>query len=81
MNKILSSTVAIVVVDRHDWAVDGQLLEVGATVTVDLCVKIREDATLKQRVFCEIDTANDMSRLKLESVRACHNSHFKGTCN
>lgn len=47
MNEVLASTVAVVVVDGNNRAVDGELLKVGTSVAVDLGIKVRENATLK----------------------------------
>lgn len=65
MDKVLSSTVTIVVVNRHMGSVDWELLEVRATMSVQLSVKVGKDSALKQRVFGEINTANDVAGLEL----------------
>lgn len=62
---MLASTIAVVVVPRDARLVDGKLLEVGATVTVQLRVEVREDAALQERVIREVDTANDVAGLEL----------------
>lgn len=65
MNEILASSIAIVVVNRNDRPVDGKLLKVGATVSVDLSIQVREDAALQQRVLREVDASHNMARLEL----------------
>lgn len=69
MNEVLRSAITVIVVDAGDGAVDGQLLKVGSTMTVELGIEVGEDATLEQRVFGEVDTANNMTRLELPRVR------------
>lgn len=61
----MACAIAVVVVDRDAGTVDGQLLEVGATVAVELGVQVGEETALEERVFCEIDTADDVTRLEL----------------
>ena len=68
MDKVLAGTIAVVVVDRNDGAVDGQLLEVGAAVTVQLGVEVREETALQQRIVGEVDAANNVSRLELDPI-------------
>lgn len=63
---VLSSPVTVVVVDRHSRAVDGQLLKVRSTMSVQLRVQVRVDAPLQERIFCEIDPAYNVTRLELE---------------
>lgn len=65
MNQVLSCTVAVVVVDRNNRPVDGELLKVGAPVTVELRVEVGEDAALEQRILSKINTSHDVARLKL----------------
>jgi hypothetical protein len=52
-------------VDRRAGLVNGQLLEVGTTVTVQLSVEVGEKTALEERVLGEIDTADDMTGLEL----------------
>jgi hypothetical protein len=68
VNKVLASTIAVVVVNGDHRAIDRKLLEVGTAMAVDLGVKIGEDATLQQRVFSEVNAANNVSRLELCEV-------------
>lgn len=63
---VLASTVTVVVVPWDARLVDGQLLEVGAAVTVQLRVKVRVDAALQKRVVGEINTTNDVAGLELK---------------
>lgn len=65
MDKVLGSSVSVVVVDGNDRSVDRELLEVGAAMTVKLSVEIGEDATLQQRVFGKVDAADNVARLEL----------------
>lgn len=64
--KGLTGTVAVVVVDRHTGLVDGQLLKVGTSVTVQLGVQVGEQTALEQRVIGEVDTTDDMAGLELD---------------
>ena len=61
----LACTVAVVVANRNARAVNWQLFKVRAIVTVELGVKVGEDTSLKERIICEIDTSNDVTRLEL----------------
>lgn len=63
---VLASAVTVVVVPWDARLVDGQLLEVGAAVTVQLRVKVRVDAALQERVVGEINTTNDVAGLELK---------------
>lgn len=65
MDKVLASSIPIVVVNRNYRSVDGELLEIGTTVSVDLGIKVREDATLKKRIISEVNAPNDMAGLEL----------------
>lgn len=64
VDEVLSSTVAVVVVDRSTRTVDGQLLKVGTTMAVQLSVQVREDSALQQRILGEVDAADDVARLE-----------------
>lgn len=64
----LTGTIAVVVVDGHTGLVDGDLLEVGAAVTVQLGVEVGEETALEQRVVCEVDTADHVAGLELLNV-------------
>lgn len=61
----LTGTVAVVVVDRHTGLVNGQLLKVGTSVTVQLGVQVGEQTALEQRVIGEVDTTDEMTGLEL----------------
>lgn len=50
--------------DGHNRTVDGQLLKVRSSVTVDLRVEVREQTALQQRVLREVNTTNNMTRLE-----------------
>lgn len=65
VDDVLGGTVTIVVVDRGDGTVDGELLEVGPAVTAELSIEVREDTSLQQRVFGEVDTADNVAGLEL----------------
>lgn len=65
---VLASAVTVVVVPWDARLVDGQLLEVGAAVTVQLRVKVRVDAALQERVVGEINTTNDVAGLELKCL-------------
>lgn len=47
--------------------VDGELLEVGAAVTVELGVEVGEETALEEGVIGEVDTADDVARLELRN--------------
>lgn len=51
--------------DGDTGPVDGDLLEVGPAVTVQLGVQIREETALKERVVGEVDAADDVAGLEL----------------
>lgn len=61
----LTSTITVVVVPRNAWLVDRKLLKVWPVVTVELCVQVRKDAALQQRVVGKIDTPYNVTRLVL----------------
>lgn len=65
MDEVLASSITVIVVNRRQGTVDGELLKVGTAVTVELSIKVRKDASLQQRVVGEVDTANNVSRLEL----------------
>lgn len=65
MNEILASSITIVVVNRNDGPVDGELLKVGTAMSVDLSVQVREDAALQQRILREVDASHNMAGLEL----------------
>ena len=60
----LALTIAVVVVDARDGAVDGELLKVGALVTVELGVEVAVETTLQQGVLGEVDTTDDVAGLE-----------------
>jgi hypothetical protein len=64
VDHVLPVTIPVVIVNRHSRLIDGELLKVGTSVTVDLCVEVREDAALEQRVFAKVDTADNVPRLE-----------------
>lgn len=47
MDEVLASAIAVVVVDGNHGSVDRELLEVGAAVSVDLCIQVGENASLQ----------------------------------
>jgi hypothetical protein len=61
----LTCAVAVIVVDGDMGTVYGQLLEVGAAVTVELGVEVGEKTTLEKRVFGEVNTADYVAWLEL----------------
>jgi hypothetical protein len=65
VDKVLGGAVAVVVVDWNDWSVDWKLFEVGSTVTIELGIKVGEDATLEEWVFRKIDASYDVAWLEL----------------
>lgn len=71
VDEVLSSTIPIVVMNGSTRAVDGQLLKVGASMSVELSVEVREDTALQQRVFSEVDAADNVSRLKHDLLCLC----------
>lgn len=74
VDDVLASAITVVVVDRNNGPVDGELLKVGATVTVDLGIKIRVDAALKERILGEVDPTNNMTGLELKRCQQIKNS-------
>lgn len=65
MNEVLASSIAVVVVDRNNRSVDRELLEIRASMSVDLRVQVREDTSLQERVLGEINASYNVSRLEL----------------
>jgi hypothetical protein len=54
-----------------DWCagtVDGELLEVGTAVAVELSVEVGEETALEKRVLGEVDAADDVARLELRKL-------------
>lgn len=62
--------------DRHTGLVNGQLLKVGTSVTVQLGVQVGEETALEQRVIGEIDTTDDVAGLELNSWLAAYHGIF-----
>lgn len=51
--------------ERNTRPVDGDLLEVGPAVSVQLRVQVREETSLQQGIIGEIDATDDVARLEL----------------
>jgi hypothetical protein len=51
--------------DRHARLIDGKLFEVWSVMAIELCIQVGEDATLHERIICEIDTAHNVADLVL----------------
>lgn len=68
MDQVLSSTIAVVIVDRNNRSVDGKLFKVGTTVAVKLGIEVGENAALQQRVIGEVDASHNVTRLELGIV-------------
>ena len=64
MDQVLGSSVPVIVADGNKRPVDGQLLKVGAAVTVDLGVEIGEETPLQQRILGKVDAADDVAGLE-----------------
>lgn len=65
VDKVLASPISVVIVNGRNRPIDGQLLKVGASMTVQLSIKVRKDASLQKRVFSEINASHNMAGLKL----------------
>ena len=65
MDVLLTSSIPVIITEWDSGLVNGKLLKVGAAVPIDLSIKIREDTSLKERIFCEVDTTNNVTRLEL----------------
>lgn len=61
----MSGSIAVVVVDRNTRTVDWDLFKVGTTVTIQLSVKIGKYTALEKRILGEVNTTNNVTRLKL----------------
>jgi hypothetical protein len=61
----LASAITVVVVNRYAWAVDGQLLKVGAAIPVELSVQVGEETALEEGILGEVDTSDDVAGLEL----------------
>jgi hypothetical protein len=55
-------------VDGNARLVNGELFKVGATVTVQLSVQVGKQTALQERVFSEVNTADNVTRLELFAV-------------
>jgi hypothetical protein len=66
--RSLTCSIAIVVVDGNARLVNGELFKVGATVTVQLSVQVGKQTALQERVFSEVNTADNVTRLELFAV-------------
>jgi hypothetical protein len=66
----LCRSVAVVVVPWDTRLVDRQLLEVWTAVSVELGVEIREDASLEERVLCEVNAPDQVTNLVLRDKLA-----------
>lgn len=64
VNPSLALTVAVVVVDARDRAVDGELLKVRAPVAVELGVEVAVETTLQQGILGKVDAANNVAGLE-----------------
>lgn len=78
MDEVLASSISVVVMDGRQGSVDGKLLEVGTSVTVELGIEVRKDTSLQQRVIGEVDTANNMTGLELQKLAT---SSIKAVCD
>jgi len=65
VNESLTSAITVVVMNWDYRPVNRQLLEVRATVSVQLCIKVGEDTSLQEGIFREVDSSYDVTRLKL----------------
>lgn len=68
MNEVLCRAVSVIVVNWSNRTIDWDLLKVRAAMSIYLRIEVGEDATLKQRVFCEVDTAYDVAWLELITI-------------
>ncbi len=69
MDKHLGGAVAVVVVDRDQRPVDGELLKVGPVVAVQLRVEVRVEPALQQGVVGKVDAAHDVAGLEHDLLR------------
>ena len=60
----LCLSVAVVVVDGDDRAVNGELLEIGAAMAVELGVEVGVETALEEGVLAEVDAADDVAGLE-----------------
>src|SRR6185436_19908169 len=63
--------VALQVMHRALWPVDWNLMEVRSTQTAQLGIQIREQASLQQRIRGEVDSGNDVARMKGDLFGLC----------
>jgi hypothetical protein len=52
-------------VERHTRPVNRDLLKVRPAVSVELCVKVREQTALEKRILGKVDAAYNVARLEL----------------
>src|SRR5580692_8690383 len=63
-DRLTVQTIALVVVHRHDRRIDGNLVEIRTAQAGDLCVYVRMNATVQQRIITEVDAWHDMRGAK-----------------
>ena len=74
---VLSISVPIIVVNWDSRAINRQLLKIRSTMSAQLGVQVRVDASLQKGVFGEIDSADDVSRLELEKCQSFCSCPFR----
>ena len=65
----LTGSVTLVGVDGHTGLVNGNLLKVGTRVSVQLSVQVRVHSSLEERVLGNVNTADEVTRLKLQTLK------------
>ena len=65
MDQVLTSPISVVIMERDSRTVDRKLLKVWPAVSINLRIQVREDPTLEQRIFCEVDTSDNVTGLEL----------------
>ena len=68
-NIVLTSAVSIIIVDCNTGPIDGKLLKIWSSVTIELCIQVGKDAPLEKWIFSKVNAPNNVTRLKLLDVR------------
>lgn len=74
-DKHLAGAITVVVVDRNARLVDRKLLKVRPAVAVELRVEVREETPLEERILAEVDAANDVPGLELQTLERNHRGY------
>ena len=87
IDRLAHMAITLVVMHRHYRTVNGYLVEVGTSEADELCIGIREEPALHQRVVRKVDARYDVSdlvsyllRLREEIIRVAVQCHLTDSC-